>query len=151
MISRGIPHLGLKDPVVIGKVLASEQPERSSMVTTDEIWDIVVRYWDTNPVNQPSAGGHFKALTTDTPVPPISPRDDPAKLRLGPEFSDDSFISIPSLSPKPLPPETSIVQRFSSFDLHIPRERRPIDTIPRLQHHLLIPRQAWDTSLVMLR
>ena len=54
MISRGIPHLGLKDPAVIGKVLASEQPERSSVVTTDEIWDIVVRYWDTNPVNQRS-------------------------------------------------------------------------------------------------
>lgn len=140
--------------MVIEKVLASEQPERSSMVTTDEIWDIIVRCWDTNPVNRPSAGGlrrYFKASTTDTPLPPISPCDDPAKLRLGPEFSDDSFISIPSLSPKPLPPETSIVQLFSSFDLHIPRERRPIHTISHLQHHLLIPRQAWDTSLVMLR
>lgn len=125
MISHGVPYPGLRDPLVIRKTLAGERPKRPSTdITTDEIWNIIVHCWDTNPVNRPSAKRlrrYFKALTTDSPLPLLSPRDDPGKLKLAPELFDDSFISAPSPSPKPpSPPESPIVQRSDPFDLNIP-------------------------------
>ena len=125
MISHGVPYPGLRDPLVIRKTLAGERPKRPSTdITTDEIWHIIVHCWDTNPVNRPSAKGlrrYFKALTTDDPLPPLSPRDDPEKLKLAPELFDDDFISTPSRLPKPpSPPESPIVQRSDPFDLKIP-------------------------------
>ena len=125
MISHGVPYPGLRDPLVIRKTLTGERPKRPSTdIATDEIWNIIVHCWDTNPVNRPSAKGLrrcFKALTTDNPLPPLSPRDDPERLRLAPELFDDSFISIPCPSPKPPPPpESPIVRRSDPFDLNIP-------------------------------
>ena len=109
--------------MVIRETLAGERPKRPSTdVTTDEIWNITVRCWDADHANRPSASGlrrYSKALTTDNPLPPISPRNDPAKL--APELFDDSFISISSSSPKlPSPPETPVVQRSDPFELNIP-------------------------------
>ena len=111
---------------MIRKTLAGERPKRPSTdITTDEIWHIIVHCWDANPVNRPSAKGlrrYFEALTTDNPLPPLSPRDDGAKLELAPELFDDSFISIPAPPPKlQSPPESPpIVQRSDPFDLNIP-------------------------------
>ena len=110
---------------MIRKTLAGERPKRPSTdIATDEVWDIVVHCWDTNLVNRPSAQGlrrYFKALATDAPLPPLSPRDDPTGLKLAPELFDDTFISAPSQSPKtPSPPESPIVQRSDPFDLNIP-------------------------------
>jgi len=125
VISHGVPYPGLRDPAVIRKTLAGERPKRPSAdIATDEIWNAIVHCWDTDPANRPSANTlrrYFKALTTDSQLPPISPRDDPAKLGLAPELFSDSFISISSSSPKPpSPPEIPIVQRSDPFDLNIP-------------------------------
>ena len=111
--------------MVIRKTLTDERPKRPSTdITTDEIWSIIVHCWDADPVGRPSAKGlrkYFEALTTDNPLPPISPRNDPTKLKLAPELFDDSFTSISPSSPKALPPpETPIVQRSDPFDLNIP-------------------------------
>jgi len=126
VISQGVPYPGLRDPQVIRKALAGERPKRPSTdITTDEIWNITVHCWDTNPVNRPSAKGlrrYLKVLTTDDgPLPPLSPHDDPAKLTLAPELFDGSFVSTPSSSPKtPSPPQSAIVQRSDPFDLAVP-------------------------------
>ena len=105
--------------MVIKKTLAGERPKRPpTNITTDEIWNAIINCWDTDPVNRPSAKGlrrYFKALATDSPLPPISPRDDPARLGLAPELFDDSFMSVSSSSP-----ETPIVQRSDPFDFDVP-------------------------------
>lgn len=125
MVSHGVPYPGLRDPVVIRKTLAGERPKRpSTNITTDEIWDIIVRCWDTDPVNRPSARGlrkYFQALTTDSPLPPVSQRNDSTKLTLAPELFDENFISISSSSSEVSPPpETPIIQRSDPFDRNIP-------------------------------
>jgi len=126
VISHGVPYPGLRDPLVIGKTIAGERPKRPPTdITTDEIWNITVYCWDTNPVNRPSAKGlrrYFKALTTDDgPLPPLSPRDDQARSVLAPELFDDNFVLAPSPSPKtPSPPQSAIVQRSDPFDLDVP-------------------------------
>ena len=111
--------------MVIRKTLAGERPKRpSTNITTDEIWDIIVRCWDTDPVNRPSARGlrkYFQALTTDSPLPPVSQRNDSTKLTLAPELFDENFISISSSSSEVSPPpETPIIQRSDPFDRNIP-------------------------------
>ena len=111
--------------MVIRKTLAGERPKRPSTdITTDEIWSIIVHCWDADPVGRPSAKGlrkYFQALKTASPLPPISPRNDPTKLRLAPELFDDSFTSISLSPPKaPPPPETPIVQQSGPFDLNVP-------------------------------
>lgn len=124
-MSHGVPYPGTRDLVVLRKTLAGERPKRPPTdITTDEIWNVIVRCWDTNSVNRPSAKDlrrYLKALTTNSPLPPLSPHDDPGKLKLAPELFDDSFISTPSPSPKPpSPPESPIVQRSDPFDFNIP-------------------------------
>ena len=125
MISHGVPYPRLRDPLVIRKTLTGERPKRPSTdITTDEIWYIIIHCWDENPVNRPSAKGlqrYLKALTTDSLLPPLSPRDDPTKPKLAPELFDDNFISTPSPSTNlPSPPESPIVQRPDPFDLNVP-------------------------------
>ena len=67
-------------------------------------------------MNRPTDGGirkYFKSPATDSPRPPISPHDDPAKL--APELFDESSVSSSSSSPK-----MPIVQRSDPFDLNVP-------------------------------
>lgn len=125
MISHGLPYPGFRDPVVIRKTLAGERPKRpATEITTEEIWSITVRCWDTNPVSRPSATRlrrYLKALVTESAPPPLSLSDDPSKLKLAPELFDDSFISTPTPSYRPpSPSESAIVQRADPFDLNVP-------------------------------
>ena len=106
--------------MVITKTLAGERPKRPATdITTDEIWNITVHCWDTNPVNRPSATGlrrYFEALVTGGPLPPLLSGNDPE--RLAPELFDNNFVSIPLPSPvPPSPPEaTPLVRRPDPFD-----------------------------------
>lgn len=135
MISHGLPYPGLRDPAVIRKTLAGERPRRpATEIATDEIWNITVHCWHTDTVNRPSASGlrkYFKALTAESALPPLSPCDDPGRLKLAPDLFDDSFLSPPdSSSGPPSPPGSVVVQRPEPFDLNVP---------PLPPHYQLIP------------
>ena len=66
VLSGQVPFAGLKDFIVIPKVVEGEHPERSGvgegLLLTDGLWEMLNRCWTTEPKSRPRVKAVFKRL-----------------------------------------------------------------------------------------